>query len=223
MSINSQVGISSLRAALLLSLTAFALSDTAQANQCGDISQALTALGDNYYSLDHLESLDHRRHSSEYGKTEQQILLEQSKVFSQLRDARFKSGIGERTRCFGTGDNLRAESSRVELTDISQQNTRYLNESELVIDANEYDETEKRRRRESVYLSLTSNADVFATDDGSIIKLNSRRRQATLVGSFLRETDLSAITTDNGVDITQQTYVNGYLAEWFSWSLDTEK
>lgn len=215
MSIRSQLANSARCAVVILSLS-ITFTGTAYANQCGDISQSLTAMGDSYYDID--SPAVHPRQ----GKSEQQILLEQSIVFSQLRDARFKDGTGERTRCFGTEKNRRTEASIVELKDILQQNNSHRRDSELALHAFEHDKENKRIRRESIYLSSGDNIDVLTTADGNALKLNTRRRQSTTVGSFLRETAISAISTDRGIDIRQSTYVNGQLAEWFSWSLNTK-
>lgn len=217
MSIKSQFTSAARSAASVLSLTAVVFSGAAQANECGDISQALSVMGDSYYYVD-----DPGKYAS-YGKSDQVALLEQSNILNQLRDARFKNGTGERTRCFGTERNWRAEASLIELEDIYQQDNSHRRNSELTIHAHEYDKERRLSRRESVYLSLTNNIDIYEAPDGNALTLNTRRRQVTKTGSFLRETAISAVTTDSGIDLKQSTYVNGRLAEWFSWSLNTKK
>ena len=206
MSIKSQFCISVTRASLVLSLTVVAFSGTAYANQCGDISHALTKLGDSYYDV------DYRDRFSEHRVSEREDLLEQSDVFTQLRDSRFKNGTGERTRCFGTEHHWRVETSTLELEDIHQQNHSYRIdriERELEIEAFEYNKETKMLRHESIYFPLNLNTTIHSTAGGKKLWLNTRRRQATEIGSNLRETSVSAISTDTGVDIKQLIYING--------------
>lgn len=217
MSIKSQFRITAGRATFILSLTAIALSGTAHANQCGDISQALTAMGDSYYDV------GNRGDDPEQWKFEQLQLLEQSNVFIQLRDARFRSGTGERTRCYGSEKNGRMETRILELGDINQKDTRHPVNAELAIDVYEYDRSQRTLRRESVYFPSNLNTNIVATADGEVLRFNTRRRQATETGSIFRETIVDAVSTDTGVDIKQSIYVNGHLAEWFSWSLTSKK
>lgn len=217
MSIKSQFTSAARYAASVLSLSAVVISGAAHANECGEISQALSVMGDSYYHVDTPGKHEH------HGKSDQLALLEQSKLLYQLRDARFKNGMGERTRCFGTERNWREESSLIELDDIDQQDNSHRRDGELVIHAHEYDKQRKRIRRESVYLSLANYSDIFEAADGNALTLNTRRRQVTKAGSFLRETAIIAFTTDSGIDLKQSTYINGHLAEWFSWSLNTKK
>ena len=216
MSIKTQFRSSILRAALSVSLAASAFSGTALANQCGEISQVLTAMGDSYYNVDYAD----RGYDWE---AEQRRLLEQTDVYVQLRDEHFRSGDGERTRCFGTDDNRRMETSTFELTDISQQEKVRHSYSELTIVAFENNDTDRHLRKESIYLSSSQNSDIVVAADGKALTLNSRRRQVTEIGSYLREIAINAVLTDGGVDIYQSTYVNGYLAEWANWSLKTRK
>ena len=220
MTIKSLFRIPTTRASLMLSLIAAAFSGASHANQCGDISHALTKLGDGYYDI------DYRDRFSDHRVSVRQDLLEQSDVFTQLRDSRFKNGTGERTRCFGTEHHWRVETSTLELEDIHQQNHSYRIdriESELEIEAFEYNKETKMLRHESIYFPLNLNTTIHSTADGKKIWLNTRRRQATEIGSNLRETSVSAISTDTGVDIKQLIYINGYLAEWANWSLTARK
>ena len=240
MSITSLFNLSATRATLSLTLSISAFSGTALAEQCGDISPLLAAMGDAYYDVDftgkyqELEPVEFENADlpltqlpesevtdTERRDTDPQSELQQTELFIALRDTHFKGGTGERTRCFGTEYNGRVETSMVELTDIRQIDRGNRLFSELVIEVQEYEKAQRLLRRESLYLSLAEHTDVAATSDGESVIVNTRRRQATEVGSYLRETAIGATLTKRGVDISQSLYVNGHLAEWFSWSLNT--
>ena len=171
-------------------------------------------MGDDYYNVDHRAS-----NSSDQTAAQQQS-LEQNSIFKQLREDRFRSGTGERTRCFGSDANARIETSTVELIDIKQRENTHKSDKGLVIDAYESSSTDSRLRRESLYLPSTRNAVINAPKDSDMLRVNTRFRQRTRDGSYLRETAISAIPTDYGVEVKQLIYVNGFLAEWSSWSLD---
>ena len=220
MSMKPQFCIAVRYAKLILFLASVTISGTAHANQCGDISQNLEAMGDSYYDIDYTGK------DSDDSISTRQNIVEQSKVFKQLRDRSFESGTGERSQCFGSKDNLRVETSSVELKDINQQDdsSQFDYEPEagvymLEIDVNEYKEVERTTHRESISISLNQNTDISTAANGNVLELNTRMRRGTKAGSNFHEITIRATLTDSGVDISKSIYVDGYLAEWVSWSL----
>ena len=217
MLMKSQPYISAKRTKLFLFLMFAAISSTTHASQCGAVSPYLTTMGDSYYDVDYTIE------GSENTKTVQQDVLEQSVIFTQLRDTHFTSGTGSQSRCFGTVDNQRVETINVELTDIQQQADTFRIDNELQIDANEYNKAEETDQGGSISFPLYENTNIDDSDNGKSLNLSTRTRQEAETGSVFREISINATLTDSGIDITRSLYVGGYLAEWVSWSLNANR
>ncbi|MFK7857389.1 MAG: hypothetical protein AB8B64_01130 [Granulosicoccus sp.] len=204
--------------ALVFSLATFAPS--AMANQCGDVSPLLGKLGEQYYNLAHRSKLQ---------------LFEQSiapnNLIHTLQSKNFRSGEGQRTRCFGAS-TLREEVRDVVLKSIEPARINSFNE--IVLNAYEYDSQRKKSHRETLFIPLSEQNISLIGDDGFVV--NTRHRQPVLrqlntdihnnTSEFdarrkthLREISITASNGYNGIEIKQLIYVNGHLTEWFTWSL----
>lgn len=216
------------RASVALSAVFFLLIGTAQAEECGVRSPLLTDRGDDYYSLPDSVSRSHTDVA-----TLDTLLDIDSSVIEKLTSARFARGHGHRTTCFGTVNNRRVEIAEIELEDIrvvsdgaSDRSTysRVSNGFDLpgniIINADEYDTHKKVLRQESIHFPLFKDESVTTVAD-AVLETNSRLRQDGEQGSFLRESAITASLTANGISVTEKIYVNGYLAEWLTWNLET--
>ena len=216
------------RACVVLAGVFCLLMGTAQAAECGVQSPLLTDRGDDYYSLP--EAVYRSRTDV---STLDTLLVTDSSVVDKLTSARFVRGHGQRTKCFGSAKNLRAETTEIELDEIhvlsgiASDRSAYSTVStgtewpgNIIIKAAEYDSHEKVVRRESIYFPLLNDGSTTTIGD-TVLDTNSRRRHVGEQGSFLREGAITASLTTKGISVTEKIYVNGYLAEWLTWNLET--
>ena len=199
---------------LLLATAMFAFAPVAMANQCGDISPRLDQLGDQYYDLDNTPK------SQLFKQT-----IEPNELIEVLQSTRFKSGYGERTFCFGTS-RLREEVREFELESFERPAINSFNE--ITLKAFEHDVKNKFLHRETVFIPLSETSISTTGDNGFVV--NTRHRQPISIrdnriglrsGAHLRGISIIATGNDKGIEINQSIYVNGYLAEWFTWRLDS--
>lgn len=191
------------------------------ANQCGDLSPLLGSMGDDYF---HVEDADFNE-PNQYERSHENSL--RNPVIARLLSTTYRSGTGQRTQCYGSGDSLSARTSDVELEDIYVESnsvgrlkTDYRKSPQItVLKLFEYDESTQRIRAQSV--SIPADA-IYQTDANRVetLESNTRRRQGTLQGSIFREESLRATYTNHKLIIQQSLYVNGALAEWVTWQLD---
>ncbi|MGQ7844214.1 hypothetical protein ACUNV4_07055 [Granulosicoccus sp. 3-233] len=184
--------------------------------QCGALSPRLLAMGDNYYRLDTPSQQNPDSRVSE--------AISHEALQAALLSREYTSGMGQRTDCFGSGDSLQPRSRPVILQDISRE-TENGSHSErgqpqaeaIVLKAWEYDERQRRVKAETMVLPLTAIA--VETFSGLLINSHQRHRQKTPTGSYLRETELTALQTDDELILQQAVYINGSLAQWSSWQM----
>ncbi len=183
---------------------------------CGATSPRLLLLGDDYFDLDvnPQEALD-------LGATQP---LSQEELLTALQPRRYDAGTGQRTDCFGSGDTLHPRSNTLTLQDIASRTITGTHSGEnrpgataIVIEAFEYDEQRRTSRSESMSVPITAIA--IETFSGLLISSRHRERQATTAGSYLRETELTALRTDNALILEQNVFVNGTLAQWTTWQV----
>lgn len=204
---------------LLVATAMFVFAPAAMANQCGDISPRLDQLGDQYYELDDTPK------SELFKRT-----IKPNELIEVLQSTRFRSGYGERTFCFGAS-TLREEVREFELESFEPPVINSFNE--ITLKAFEHDVRNKFLHRETVFIPL-SDTSISTTGDYSLV-VNTRHRQpidrlttdilnnriGSSLGAHLREISIIATGNKNGIEINQSIYVNGYLAEWFTWRLDS--
>ena len=199
---------------LLLASAMFAFAPAAMANQCGDISPRLDQLGDQYYDLDDTPKSDLFKQT-----------IKPNELIEVLQSTRFRSGYGERTFCFGTS-TLREEVRQFELESFDRPAINSFNE--ITLKAFEHDVKNKFLHRETVFIPLSQTRISTTGDNGFVV--NTRHRQPINVldnrigsrgGAHLREIAIIATSYEGGIEINQSIYVNGYLAEWFTWRLDS--
>lgn len=189
-----------------LALALLALPPAAMANQCGDVSPLLQQLGDRYYELEELSKSE----SIAYA-------VQPNKVIETVRSESYKAGEGTRTRCFGASV-LRSETRTFVLESIDTSRVNSFNE--VVVDALEYNADTKAAHHETVFIPLARQYITLKGENGFVV--NSRHRQPIAGNSrrvHLREISIEAFGSHEGVEIMQSIYVNGHLAEWFTWKL----
>lgn len=198
---------------LVLALATITVAPGAMANQCGDISPLLSQLGEHYYKLENIPK-----------STLENLSIKPNKLIDSLQSTKFRNGQGTRTLCFGVS-TLREEVREFELESIESAHVNSFNE--VVLKAYEYDTYRKVSRRGSVFIPL-SRTNTFLNGENSLV-VNKRHRQPisrltnsinVLRGSHLREISITATSSHQGIEINQSIYVNGYLAEWFTWNLE---
>ncbi|ASJ72494.1 hypothetical protein [Granulosicoccus antarcticus] len=176
--------------------------------QCGTHSPLFVALGDAYFDLDE---------THEPGLTSSTD-IEQNKLLSRLSTQRFKDGWGQRVNCTANVGQLQAQASNVLLEDITVRRSDLSSpDSEILVTAFEYDEQQKRLRRETVTIPIRADKLLQSSDDRLVSTL--RHRQATPIGSYLEETHIDAFISSESIIIEQSVFVNGTLAQWHTWHL----
>ena len=198
---------------LLLALTALAIAPAALAKQCGDVSPLLSQLGEHYYELENIPKSELKKQS-----------IKPNKLLATLQSARFKTGQGKRTLCFGASI-LREEVKEFALDSI--ESTRINGFNEIVLNAYEYDNKTTSLHRETVFIPLSRTNISLNGNNGFVVNkrhrqtINSRTSSVSAFGggSQLREISITATGSHKGVEINQSIYVNGHLAEWFTWYL----
>ena len=190
--------------------------DSSFEQHCGATSPRLLMMGDDYFDPDvnPLDALD-------LGASQP---LSQEELLTALQPRRYDSGTGQRTDCFGSGDTLHSRSNTVTLEDIASKTVTGTHSGEnqtgagaIVIEAFEYDEKRRISRPESMFVPLSAIA--IETFSGLLISSRHRQRHVTAAGSYLRETELTALQTDNELILEQNVYVNGTLAQWTTWQV----
>jgi len=196
------------------------VSPFANANRCGDISPLFSKLGEQYYDLEN---------------TTKSALFEQAippnDLIDTLQTSRFRAGEGQRTRCFGSS-SINERVINLELKSIEPARINSFNE--IVLAAFEYDKHSKTAHRETVFIPLSRESISLVGDSGLVV--NSRHRQPVNprintintdnfgsveneLGNHIREIAMTASSSHDTIRIKQLIYVNGYLAEWFTWTL----
>lgn len=211
---------------IIASVTLPALSAVSQEQQqhkdssfeqhCGVTSPRLLLMGDDYFDLD-----VNPREALDLGASRQ---LSKQELMTALQPRRYGSGTGQRTDCFGSGDTLHSRSNAVTLEDIASRTITGSRSGEnqagagaIVIEAFEYDEKRRISRPESMSVPLSAIA--IETFSGLLISSRHRERHVTAGGSYLRETELTALQTDNELILEQNVFVNGTLAQWTTWQM----
>lgn len=200
-------------------LSGTTLSQTYSADRiCGAISPRLIAMGDDYYDLNQAP-----RNAQDTTYPQQ---LSSDELLAALRSESYGSGEGLRTECFGSSDALSPRSASVILEDIdSVTETSPYSDGDhkeaqtVVIQAYEYDKQRNRSRKQSLAVPLSAVA--IETFSGLLISSHHRQRQATLQGSYLQETELTALQTESELILEQNVFVNGTLSHWNTWRLQT--
>ncbi|MFK7994024.1 MAG: hypothetical protein AB8B87_07785 [Granulosicoccus sp.] len=199
---------------LALAIFIAAFSPAAMANQCGDISPRLSDLGEQYYILDEQPKsvLSHQATST-------------NELIETLQSTRFKAGRGERTLCFGAS-TLREQIREFKLESIEPASINSYNE--LMLKAYEYDSEKKISHRTTVFIPLLESSISLIGNDGFVANLRHKQpvrgfsdNSGLNRGIHLREIAITGQSNHNGVEIHQSIYVNGRLAEWFTWNLDS--
>lgn len=193
---------------LLLTLSALVAMPVAMAKQCGDTSPLLDQLGEQYYELPSISKSD----------LQSQAIL-RNKLVQSLETDSFKSGKGIRTQCFGVSQPREVVREFV-LDPI--QSAQVNGFGEVVIKAYEYEADTKTRHSETLFIPLSQTHLSLNGDNGFVT--TKRHRQANgsqRPGNHLREISITAKGTREGIEIEQSVYVNGHLAEWFTWHLDS--
>ncbi|MFK7853796.1 MAG: hypothetical protein AB8B79_06775 [Granulosicoccus sp.] len=193
---------------LLLTLSALFATPVAMAKQCGDVSPLFDKLGDQYYELQSVSKSDLQADS-----------IHGNKLVQSLQADTFKSGKGIRTQCFGVSQPREVVREFVlDPIDTAQVN----GFKEVVLKAYEYEADTKTGHRETLFIPLSQTHLSLNGDNGFVS--NKRHRQANgsqLPGSHLREISITAVSTRKGVEIQQSVYINGHLAEWVTWYLES--
>lgn len=191
-------------------------TDSSYERHCGALSPRLVVMGDDYFDLD--------APSRNEPDTPIAGQLSDEALRAALQSERFSFGQGQRTACFGSGDRLHSRSTSTTLHDIesrmqiaSHHGENHHPQHDTVIKAYEYDEQQRRSRAE--WITVPSSAVAIETFSGVLISSLHRQRQHTPKGSYLRETELTALRTADELIIEQNLYVNGTLAEWNTWTL----
>jgi len=191
---------------LALAFIAFAFAPAATANQCGDVSPLLSQLGEQYYELENTPKSQLHKYA-----------IKPNDLIDSVQSTPFKFGHGKRTRCFGASI-LREEVREFVLESIETATVNGFNE--VVLKAYEYEADTKTARSQTVFIPLSQNNISLNGNNGFAV--NTRHRQ-TIHGNtrstHLREISITATTRQQGVEINQAIYVNGHLAEWFTWYL----
>ncbi len=184
--------------------------------QCGASSPRLLSMGDSYYDLDLPDEKDHDLNLS--GQ------VSQEKLRSALLSADYSSGHARITDCFGSGDSLQPRTHVTTLHDISGRTESRSHYSKsphrsgaVIFELTGYDQDQKVSRRET--LLIPASAVAIDTSSGLLINSGHRHRQKTEKGSYLRETALTALQTDEALIIEQSVFVNGSLAQWTTWRM----
>lgn len=209
----------------LIVVTPFSL-----ANQCGDVSPLLITLGEGYYDLESTPKSELFNQS-----------IQPNELIETLKSRRFKNGEAQRTFCFGaTSLATRVRNSELQLIEAARTNSF----NEIVLKAYEYDASKKTSHRATVFIPLSTQSSTLIGNHG--LSVNTRHRQPVRQainsniyesttaeldpvadrqgrGTHLREISMTARGDNNGgVEIKQLIYVNGYLAEWFTWQLGSK-
>ncbi len=178
------------------------------ADYCGAISPNLELMGDDYYELgpSTVVNLDQLSH-------------DEKNIIDDLGSSRFKRGEGTRTQCFGVSE-LRAETKQFSIKEIEP--TQYTRRNEIVIQAWEHGSDDRSIRRSEVRLPLSGLNAISSSNNSLAVNARHRHTSKNLSGgSFtnFRETSTKVTKNSEGVHIVQHLYINGYLAEWFTWNL----
>lgn len=181
-------------------------SSSVFAAQCGQISPILEQVGDRYYHLDDINlSVGHR--------TSKQV----SSVIDGISREKFRAGDGYRTQCFGVYE-LRTETREFELKSIDTIELKTT--GQVVFRADEHEKRVIAPRE--VVIPLSSEFTRVTRDDAFVSSVFFNQARIDDSGekfSTLRETTTKVLDVADGVQIKQSIYVNGYLAEWFTWNL----
>lgn len=191
---------------LVLALIAIGFSPTALANNCGDVSPLLSKLGDQYYELENIPKSELYKYS-----------ITPNDLIDTVQSSSFKLGQGKRTRCFGISV-FREEVREFVLESIETATINGFNE--VVLKAYEYESKTKTAHRETVFIPLSQKNISLIGDNGFVV--NKRQRQginSIARGTHLQEISITATGSKKGIEINQSIYVNGHLAEWFTWRL----
>lgn len=213
---------------LLLVLSASLVTPIAFANQCGDVSALLSELGEQYYELDSIPKSELQGYA-----------IKPNNLINTLQSSSFKHGKGTRTRCFGSlnPDTSTPREKVREFTLEFIEPVTINSYNEVVLKAYEYETQTRTSHRETVFIPLSS-LDLSLNGDNSL-EVNKRHRQTSnsnniksgliinsnlnssnsLNGTHLREITITATSSYRGVQINQSIYINGHLAEWFTWQL----
>ncbi len=181
----------------------------ALADYCGAISPNLQLMGDDYYDLDHEKHADLKS-----------LSRADKRLLDDLSSSRFKHGEGTRTQCFGVSE-LRAETHQFSIKEIRPTQVNRFNE--IVIQAWEHDSDDRSSRRSEVRLPLSGLDAISSADKSLAVNAKHRHTSKNLRGgqfTNIRETSTQVRENSKGVHIVQQLYINGYLAEWFTWNLE---
>lgn len=175
---------------------------------CGAASPLYLSLGDAYFNV--AETRIEYRGSRE--------VVAHNELLSRLSNMRMAEGSGVRVLCTGSADRVRARLRTVSLEDIESRQIRYADvDNEISITAYEYDRPLRRLVRETV--TIPTHPQDFIQLAEHALETSSRHRQATRIGSYLKETRITAAMENSTITIDQSVYVNGTLAQWHIWTL----
>lgn len=188
-----------LGASLLFSSSVFAA-------QCGEISPILEQVGDQYYYLDDTSLSASHRTSTDVNSVADGIIRE-----------KLRTGDGVRTQCFGV-TQARTETREFQLKSIDAIDLKTVNQ--VVFRADEHENRVVARRE--VVIPLSGKFTRAIRDDALVSSVFFNQARIDDSGekfSSLREITTKVLEVADGVQIRQSVYVNGFLAEWFTWNL----
>lgn len=176
--------------------------------QCGDASPLFLSLGDAYFDLADIPEAAVKSFA-DTRKTE---------LISSLTTTTLSDGWGTKVLCVGSADQVRAQRHTVTLQDIEGRQSNHPDvERAISITAYEYHKPSRRLAREMIMIPVRSENMIYL--DAQTLQTSSRHRQATLAGSYLRESRIDASISGDTLTIDQSVYVNGTLAQWQTWHL----
>lgn len=176
--------------------------------QCGVHSPLFLSLGDAYFDLDSANGATVTTASD----------LEKNRLLDRLSEQRFQDGWGFRVDCIEGHNQTSEQLSSIALEQITADRSNSSSfGNEINITAFEYDAVLRRLKRETVTIPTDSSKVLHLTENTLVS--SSRHRQATPIGSYLEETRTDASMSEASITIEQSVFVNGTLAQWYTWHL----
>jgi len=174
---------------------------SAQAIECESQSPLLVTMGDSYYDLD--DNLDGDKVSKNHPL---------QKAIDTLQAMQFRKGHATSTICKRVDGVAIPETYTYTLRDGSSRYTKF---GEIDINMWFNDAENRDIKRQNLILPLHVAWEAGNAKNQWLLNHRARRPGR---GPFV-EQDIILTVLDNGIDVMQITYTNGYLAEQSSWTL----